>query len=300
MQAMKIKAYFYIVTAAVLWGIISIFMSALSKMGLNSIGTAAVRFIISALLMSAYYVLKDRKKFIIKIKDIPLFLGTGIAGLLFFSLCYFVTINTIGVAFAVVFLYTAPIFVSIISALAFKEPMGKTKILSVIITFIGCIFVSEMLWANEKIGLIPLLIALGAGFGYGLYTIFCKALILRNYDSETITLYTFIVSSIGILPLLPYGNLESIMNPAGIFWAVLLALFSAVIPYLLYSKGLETVDASVAAVLSTIELVVGAIVGFAVFKENLSISKITGIILILIAVNLGYFVIRKGKDKINL
>ena len=297
---MKIKAYFYIVTAAVLWGIISIFMSALSKMGLNSIGTAAVRFIISALLMSAYYVLKDRTKFRIKIKDFWLFLGTGIAGLLFFSLCYFVTINNIGVAFAVVFLYTAPIFVSIISAIAFKEAMGKTKIISVIITFIGCIFVSEMLSANEKIGLTSLLVALGAGFGYGLYTIFCKALILRNYESETITLYTFIVSSVGILPLLPYGNLECIMNPQGILWAVLLALFSAVVPYLLYSKGLELVDASVASVLSTIELVVGAVVGFVVFKEQLSISKIIGILLILVAVNLGYFVIRKGKDKINL
>ena len=96
-----------IVTAAVLWGIISIFMAPLTAMGLNSIGIAAVRFIISALLMSGYYFIKDKSKFNIKLKDFPLFLGTGIAGLLFFSICYFVTINTVGVAFAVVFLYTA-------------------------------------------------------------------------------------------------------------------------------------------------------------------------------------------------
>ena len=56
------------------------------------------------------------------------------------------------------------------------------------------------------------------------------------------------------------------------------------LPYLFYTKGLEKVDPGIASILATIELVVASIVGFTIFKEEVTLEKLLGIILIMFSV----------------
>ena len=66
----------------------------------------------------------------IKLKDIPLFCGTGICSIVFFNFCYFQSIEIIGgAAIPALLLYTAPIFVMFMSLFLFKENITVKKVI---------------------------------------------------------------------------------------------------------------------------------------------------------------------------
>ena len=65
---------------------------------------------------------------------------------------------------------------------------------------------------------------------------------------------------------------------------ILTALVTAVIPFLAYTIGLRTVEASRAGILATIEPMVATVFGIVVFSEPLTVLSGLGIILILSAV----------------
>lgn len=58
----------------------------------------------------------------------------------------------------------------------------------------------------------------------------------------------------------------------------------AVIPYLLYNRGLQEVEATQASILATVEPLVAACVGILCFNEPVTWQKLVGIALILASV----------------
>ncbi|MBP1550354.1 MAG: EamA family transporter, partial [Oscillospiraceae bacterium] len=74
-----------------------------------------------------------------------------------------------------------------------------------------------------------------------------------------------------------------------------LALVVTVLPYLVYTIGLRTVEAGKASVMATVEPVVATLVGVIVFSEQLSASGVIGIILV--AASLAMLNIKTEKEK---
>ena len=72
--------------------------------------------------------------------------------------------------------------------------------------------------------------------------------------------------------------------PGLVFFCFLTALVTAVIPFLAYTLGLQTVEASRAGILATVEPLVATLIGVAVFSEPLTLLSGLGILLILAAV----------------
>ena len=64
----------------------------------------------------------------------------------------------------------------------------------------------------------------------------------------------------------------------------LTGLVTAVIPFLAYTLGLRTVEASRAGILATVEPMVATLVGILVFSEPLTLLSASGMVLILAAV----------------
>ena len=129
-----------------------------------------------------------------------------------------------------------------------------------------------------------LLYGLGSGFGYALYSIFGKYAV-RKYSSLTITAFTFYLALAASWPLadFDYQRLAAI-NLHAIGSALCLGLLCAVLPYLLYTKGLEQIEAGQASILATIEPFVAATVGVIFFAEALTPVKIIGMGLIFAAI----------------
>ena len=157
----------FTVLAGILWGCISLFLKPITAAGLSSLQVMMIRGLLSAFFMFVFLAVKDRKLLKIEIKDIWMFIGTGIVSLTFFSICYFKTILEVGTSIAVILLYTSPIFVLLMSVILFRERITLKKIIALLMTFAGCVFVTGILSQGDgSLGLNPLLIGLGAGFGY--------------------------------------------------------------------------------------------------------------------------------------
>lgn len=281
----------YIITAGILWGVISVFIGALQDLGFTSLQCVAVRALFAALLLFAWLLAADRSRLAIRPADLPYFLGTGILSIVFFNFCYFESIQVLGsAAVPALLLYTAPIFVMLLSALFFHEAITRVKLAALGITCVGLCFVTEVFGSGTGLSLRGILLGLGAGLGYALYSIFGKYLVAR-YHPATITFYTFAVAAAGVIPLSGFaGCIPRLAQPSALLAALALALVCTVLPFLLYTKGLEQLDAGKAAILATAEPLTAALAGALVFHERFTLSRLTGIGLILAAIvylNLG-------------
>ncbi|MBR6384500.1 MAG: EamA family transporter [Lachnospiraceae bacterium] len=275
-----------IILAACFWGSMGIFVRKLNSYGFTSIQIVAIRVTLAALVFSLILLIKDRKGFKISPKDIPLFLGLGLGSILFFTVCYFAAITIMPLSTAAILLYTSPFWIMLMSVLFFHEKLNAVKIIALIMAFGGCVLVSGI--SGEGITIVGLLLGLGSGIGYGLYSIL-GTIALKRYSPYTVTTYTFIIAAIGswfiCRPKDMFSKFASAPNLAWlIFFCFLTALITAVIPFLFYTLGLHMVEASKAGILATVEPMVATIIGIVFFSEQLTIFSGLGILLILVAV----------------
>ena len=279
------KSIIYIILAGCLWGIISIFVNILTGIGFTSLECVAIRTSIAALILFLYLLFTDKSKLKIQLKDIIYFIGTGIFSIVFFTYCYFEAIEVIGgAAIPALLLYTAPIFVMVLSAIFFKEKMTSRKVIALVMTFVGLGFVTGAFTGGENLSPMALVLGLGSGFGYALYSIFGK-LVVDKYDAVTITFYTFSVATIGAVPISGLTkDIGMVFSLKGIFAAIGLGFFSTALAFLLYTKGLGGIEAGKASILATVEPFVATIVGAFLFNEEFNIPKVTGMLLILFAI----------------
>ena len=274
-----------IIVAGLFWGSMGIFVRHLNVLGFSSIQVACLRLTTAGVIFALILLIKDRKGFRIKARDIPLFLALGLVSILFFTCCYFTAIRLMTMSTAAILLYTSPIWVMILAIIFLKEKITLQKILALILAFAGCILVSGF---GGKVTLIGILVGLGSGLGYGLYSIF-GTFALKKYSPYTVTCYTFLIAGLGSVfaanPIDLFAKISAVENkPALIGFVLLTAVVTAVIPFLLYTLGLNMTTAGKAAVLATVEPAAATLFGFFVMKETVGPVAICGIFLVFAAI----------------
>ena len=85
----------------------------------------------------------------------------------------------------------------------------------------------------------------------------------------------------GLLVLLRPAELAVLAQPKLILTAVALVVFSTVLPYLFYTKGLSQVEAGKASIMASLEPVVASLAGVLIFGEPMSGMTLVGIALVL-------------------
>ena len=154
-------------------------------------------------------------------------------------------------------------------------------LLALVLTLVGCACVCGVFAGDLSVTPIGILLGLGAGFFYALYSIFGRYA-LAHYDSMTVTLWTFLFAGPASLVLVKPAELRTAFAaPMSWVMAACLVVFSTVLPYLFYTKGLAKVESGAASIMASLEPVVAALVGIAVFHEPLSILTAAGIALVL-------------------
>lgn len=280
------KATFSVILAGILWGFITVFIKNLSKGGLDSFQISLVRMIVASISFSIFMAIKSPDKMRIRLKDFPLFIGTGIVSVVLFNCFYFYTMINSEASIAVILLYTSPIFICILSAVLFHEKMNKISFVALVLTTLGCALVAGIN-LSTGINIKPFILFTGlcSGLFYALYTIFGRIALKKN-DTMTVTLYTFVFGLVGSLPIgKPVALVNTIKsNPTLILWGVGIGVFCTVLPYFFYTWGLERIPSAKAAILVAVEPLVGAFLGMVFFNESHNLSKIIGTILILSAV----------------
>lgn len=282
---MKNKALVAVLAAGTFWGTMGFFARSLYDVGFGPLEVAQTRITTGLILVGLYILIFNRSQFKVKLKDIWCFLGTGIVSLLLFSTCYFSALNYTSLAVAAILLYTAPFFVMLMSLVLFKEKMNGKKVFALLLAFSGCVLVSGV-GGDEKFSWIGILLGLGSGFFYALYSIFGRYAINRGYGAWTMTFYTFLFCSVGCAFLCDWqviGNSVA-ADHSVLLWVLGLGFVTAFLPYVLYSTGLEHMESSKASILASVEPVVSALFGVFVFHETMSLWGILGIAMVLGAI----------------
>ncbi len=275
-----------IILAGCFWGSMGIFVRRLSALGFSSVQIVSIRVTLAALVFCLILMIRGRSGFRISARDLPVFLGLGVGSVLFFAVCYFTAITLMPLSTAAILLYTSPIWIMLMSALFFREKLDGRKLLALALAFAGCVLVSGI--SGEGITLKGLLIGLGSGIGYGLYSIL-GTVALRRYSPWTVTTYTFLFAAAGSWLICRPADMAARFagsgDPAGLlFFCFLTAMVTAVIPFLAYTLGLRSVEASRAGILATIEPMVATLIGILFFSEPLTLLSGLGILLILAAI----------------
>ena len=218
--------------------------------------------------------------------DLPLFAANGLASILFFTACYAAAIRETKIATAAALLYTAPAIVLLLSALLFSEKLTPRKIACVLLSVLGCALVSGLGSGGARLTFRGLLLGLGAGLGYALYSIFSRLIQQRGYSTYTNVCYTFSTAAAAYLAIaLGNGSAAEIVRlPGAALLSVLCGLLTGLLAYLLYTAGLRELEPSRAAQLATIEPVVAALLGALLFRQSLSAAEVIGIALVVAAV----------------
>ena len=281
------KAYLQIIAAAALWGCIGLFLKLLTAAGLTSMQGVALRSAVGCIVYGLFLFFTHRKALFIVPRDWYYFFGTGVCSLLFFNWCYFSAITLSSMSVAAVLLYTSPVFVTLMSALLFREAITPVKATALAVTFAGCVLVTGLFPLGQNtISLPVVLFGLGSGFGYALYSIFGK-FVLKKYAPATVTFYTILFCALFSLPLSGLqSNLSALTDWRAWAGTLGVGLLCCALPYHLYTAGLRDAEPGRAAILATIEPFVAAGLGILLFHEAVTPWKLLGMAAILGAVGL--------------
>ncbi len=232
-------------------------------------------------LLSAIFAVRDRSVFRVKREHLKYFFGTGVVSVLLFTVCYFSCQKITSLAVASILLYTAPSIVVILSAILWKEPVTKKKLLALLLTLLGCALVCGVFAGDLTVTPAGVLLGLGAGFFYALYSIFGRYALRAGYDARTTTVWTFVFAGVGSLFFIRPAELAE-LGAAPSLWLGALGLVAGatVAPYLLYAR----VESGKASIMASLEPVVATLVGVLVFQEAMSGLTLLGIVCVLAGV----------------
>ena len=278
------KCFFYIVLAGLFWGTSGIFAPLLSPYGFTALQMATVRGSVSFCCMAIYVLIKDRSLFSVRWRQLLLFFCNGVAVFMAASMYYLAMIMT-SVSTAVVLMYTAPIFVSIGSAVLFGERFSKMKLISVAVMLMGCCLVSGII-GGMKFDPLGILVGILAGVAYAIYNLFTKQAMRLGYSPVSTTMYAFLfMALIGLCVSRPAGIVVGVMNEPWPTAPLLLSMgvCTCVLPFFLYTLSLKRLPAGTASALGIIEPMAAMVYSIVIFGERPDLLSYVGILLILLA-----------------
>ena len=259
----KYISYIYVILSAVCWGFIGFSNRLLTGAGVSLGNRVFIRNFGTLLVLTVVFGLFHRQVFRIKWKHLPIFLGSGLISILLLSIVYFKCQTMCSLSVAAVLLYLAPSFVVIFSAVLWKTPLTKRKVIALVVSLLGCVMVSGVLGGDTTASWTGIGLGVLSGLCYASYTVFAHYGLAR-YESYTMIYWTFLVAGLGSVFFADFKTLP-------------LAFSGTVLPYIVYTKGLEGVESGRASIITNIEPVVETLVGVFVFKEALTVWTVLGV-----------------------
>jgi len=183
------------------------------------------------------------------------------------------------IAEAVLLNYMAPIFVTILALIFFKEKIGKRIVISLVLSMIGIILIVFSKNGFEGVNIFGTIIGLSAGLAYAIFILLSKDA-LRSLSNYTLVLYSNFFATIILAPSLITERLSLTWNN----WLMLLILgvVNTAFAVSLFFRGLKKIKAQEAAILCYLEPVSAAFFGFLFLGQILTpIVAIGGVLVIL-------------------
>lgn len=229
-------------------------------------------------------------------RELPLIVAYGLAGFFLVPMLYFVSISRLPVGIALLFEYTAPLFVALWARFGQRARVRPRLWVGLALSLGGLACVAEIWGAvsNESTGRLD-----GLGVAAGL----AAAVLLAGYyvlgargvsqrDTLSLTCWAFGCSALAGMLVRPWwrfpvDTLGSVQGgvPVWLLCAYVVVLGS-IVPYLLVAEALRHLPATSVGIIGMVEPIVASAVAWLALGEALNPAQLAGGALILIGVAL--------------
>lgn len=275
--------------AGCLFGSGGVFIRTLTDFGMSNPTVLWARVFFATIIMLIFILLYNKSLLKIKLKDLPIFIGTGLSGMMLLNLCFNVSVNILSLSLSTVLLSTAPVFVVILAAIIFKEKITKKKGICMLVVIVGCVFASGLVDAPAgAIGSYAgILFGVGSAFFYSLYSIFSRVATDRGYHTYTVIFYSVLLITIVLAPVANQQIIGAFIMEApaqNIVFLILHSLCVSVIPYICITMALLYMEAGKVSILASGgEPVAAAVFGLIFYTEIPSVLMVVGIVVTIAA-----------------
>lgn len=267
-----------LITSMVAFGTLAPFVR---NINVSSGELALYRAILAASLIAVFLLITKQRIPFEKIgKEIPLLLASGVAmginWILLFEAYKYTTVSAATLSY-----YFAPVIVTAVCPILFKEKLTKKQILCFVMSTVGLVMITGIGDMGGSKGMIGILFGLGAACFYATVILLNK--FIKNVEGIHRTFLQFLAA---ILVLIPYVMLTSgvtLGNLDGFGWINLLivGLVHTGVTYCLYFSSLKELPGQKAAILSYIDPLVAVLISVTILNESMTMAQVFGGILIL-------------------
>ncbi|MEJ2757324.1 MAG: DMT family transporter [Anaerolineales bacterium] len=300
MKPLSIKNYIgflLVILATVSWASSGIFINrVITKTGWSSVTTAVWRDLFTAITLGFILLIINRQGFKIRRKDIGWFVAMGVVSIAIFHVMWNSSVMNNGVGVATILQSNAPLFVAVTAYFLWREPFTPKKIIAIVLGIVGTLLLSDInSISTTNVTTNGILIGIGSAVTYSTMSIFGKKL-SSDYDVWTVLFYAFVCAAV-ILFFTQFGEFNAYreMTEHALLDFIALILFPTVLGFWLYNTALKYLEASVAAITATSEVLFASIASFIFLDERMQAWQIVGGLLIVTGVVLVSIPRRKRK-----
>ena len=248
-----------------------------------SSGELALSRAILAIALIGSYLLLTRQKipFSAVKKDLPLLLlsgaAMGINWILLFQAYKYTTVSVATLSY-----YFAPVLVTVLCPVIFKEKMRAKQWLCFLMSTVGLAMLTVTGGMEKgRSDLTGILFGLGAAVFYASVVLLNK--FIKGVGGIHRTFLQFVSATMVLIPYVLLSGSFGLGSLNGVGWASLMTvgLFHTGITYCLYFSALKQLPGQKAAILSYIDPLVAVLVSVAVLHETITVWQIIGGVLIL-------------------
>lgn len=292
------RGYSIAIFGIILWSSTGVFIRYLTETyRIPPLVLAFWRDLFLVLVLAFVFILASPKRLRVARKQIVFLLIFGIIVSLF-NAAWTISVALNGAAVATVLAYSSAAFTAILGWRIFGESLGWLKVVAVVASLFGCVFVSGayelQTWYANPLGILT---GLFSGLAFGGYSLMGKEASRRGIDAWTTLMYAFLFAVVFLLlyNLVDIGLPQGIASPnlmwlgnAFLGWLILfiLAAGPTIGGYGLYTVSLVYLPASVANLIATMEPVITATLAYIFLGEWMNGAQWFGAALILIGVTL--------------
>ncbi|HIS22528.1 MAG TPA: DMT family transporter [Candidatus Cryptobacteroides intestinipullorum] len=294
----KLLVYLVSVFAIILWGISYIWTDILIKLDIPVFYFVFVRILLAGIILFLFNAASGRVTRIHR-KDLPKFLLLALFEPFIYFLCESYGLKETGSpTLSAMIIATIPLFSIVAGRLFFNERINIVNIAGIILSLSGiCLVVmsKDQIGENVVIGIILLVIAVLSEVGHASVT---KSL-SRNYCSQVIVMYQFLIGSVYLLPLFITKGLDNFsmryLSAEVLYPIFCLAFLCSSLAFSLWVSTIKSLGVAKSSIFSALIPVVAAIVAWILGHESLNGRQAIGILLSTVGVILSQYTFRKDR-----
>lgn len=242
---------------------------------------ALYRAVLAALLIAAFlFLTKQQIPFSNIKKEIPLLLASGMAmginWILLFEAYKYTTVSVATLSY-----YFAPVIVTIVCPVLFKEKLTGTQITCFVMSTVGLVLITGIGDVGGGRGLIGILFGLGAAFFYAAVILLNK--FIKNVKGIHRTFLQFLSAIVVLIPhvAITSGVTLGSLNSIGWINLLIVGLVHTGVTYCMYFSSLKELPGQKAAILSYIDPLVAVLISVTILGESMTLQQVIGGLLIL-------------------